>query len=245
MRRILGFILLAGLLAAAALGDGPVAGRTARARKPRFGSAARQRLLKMRLRLLAGGSLAATVDQNRQEWRTLPPELRQQYRERAYAFLQKNPQRQEEILGNFEKFIRLDPQRRRAYRRRAAWIQKVLATLSDAERRALAEMPAEQRARRLLELKDELEETEPSAVEAPELPSGPAEAPADPQDGSPPADAADATAPPPDQRVPMTDRPQLDLEPLDAPPPPAPAEPARRNSAGPNADDETATGTAP
>ena len=70
--------------------------------RPPRGSLAAQLRLKLSLRLAGGGNLAAAIDHNRQEWKTLTPEQREKFRNAVLAYHKKNPQAQEELLKKYK-----------------------------------------------------------------------------------------------------------------------------------------------
>ncbi len=159
MHRFLIILTTAALAATATCAiaaDAPSKSKARHLNKPPFGSIARQKLLKFRLRMRSIGSLVASLDHNRDAWKSLSPDQREQYRRKAYAFLKKNPAQQEKMLLDYEKFIKLSVGERKAYRRRAAWLKVVVQTFSRPERRKLREMSPEDRARKLIERRDKL-----------------------------------------------------------------------------------------
>ena len=125
-------------------------------RQPPRGSIARQLLLKYRIQKQAAGTLAVSLYHNRQEWESLSPELRDRYRRDALAFEQKGPEEQARMIENFDKLIKLSAEQQERYRQRAEWLRAVVATFSPEERKGLSEMSPEDRARRLIERRDQL-----------------------------------------------------------------------------------------
>jgi len=148
---IIGFMTLATVaLTAGGQSDRPILGKASGA------SVSRQLMLKYRLRKIADGTLTASLDHNRQEWRRLSADQRDRYRRDALAFLGKSDDEQRKLLAQYEKLARLSARKRRAYQHRAKWLKVVVASFSPAELKALRDLPPRRRARRLLERRDEL-----------------------------------------------------------------------------------------
>ena len=122
----------------------------------RWGSVARQLMLKHRLQKIAAGTLVASLDHNRRRWKGLSPDQRDQFRRDAYAFEQKSLAQKQELLKNYDKLLKLPADKREAYRRAARWINVVAASFTADERRQLMALPLDQRAQRLLERKAKL-----------------------------------------------------------------------------------------
>lgn len=158
MRRILSILIcVLAPVATAPGGDEPPSGkRMMPPDKPRFGSVASQKLLKMRIWRRTGGSLAASVTRNLQEWDALSPDQREQYRKKAFAFLTKNPGQQDKMLDDFRKFLQLSARKQAAYRRRAQWLKAVIASFSPEQRKELTEMSPDERAKKLIQRRDQL-----------------------------------------------------------------------------------------
>jgi len=121
-----------------------------------LGSIARQLDLKFRMMRKAGGTLTAALRHNRKEWESLTPDQREHYRRMALAFLKTNPDEQEKMLKRYEKLIKLSARKRDAYRRRAQWLKVVVASFTPEQRKWLKSLSPRQRARRLIERRDEL-----------------------------------------------------------------------------------------
>lgn len=153
MHRIGLTILVCVLLASVAAGDDERDSRPL-LQKPPYGSIARQKLLQFRLRMIHEGTLSASLDHNENEWESLPPDRRDQYRRNALAFLKKNPDQQDKLLKHYEKLIKMDAQKRDAYRRRAVWLNIVVESFRPEERKALLEMSPDQRAKKLIDRRD-------------------------------------------------------------------------------------------
>jgi ElaB/YqjD/DUF883 family membrane-anchored ribosome-binding protein len=151
MRRLTNILMVACLAAMASLAwaQEPDSGMS-------LGSRARQQLLKYRLRQIQGDTLAASLDHNRRQWDSLSPEQRQKVRETAYAFLRENDDRQRDLLAHYEQVIKSSAERRDAYQRRARWLRVVLASFSGDELQAMRQMTPTDRARKLLERRDQL-----------------------------------------------------------------------------------------
>ncbi|MEN6504395.1 MAG: DUF3106 domain-containing protein [Planctomycetaceae bacterium] len=124
--------------------------------KPAAGSIARQLLLKRRLEKIAAGTLSASLEHNRRQWEQLSPEQRDQMRRTALAFESANPAEQKRLLERYEQLSRMTPQKQQAYRERARWLQVVVASFTAEQRAQMRDMPADQRAKMLLDRKAEL-----------------------------------------------------------------------------------------
>ncbi|MCE5328507.1 MAG: DUF3106 domain-containing protein [Planctomycetaceae bacterium] len=124
--------------------------------KPAAGSIARQLLLKRRLEKIAAGTLSASLEHNRRQWDQLSPEQRDQMRRTALAFENANPAEQKRLLERYEQLSRLTPQKQQAYRERAKWLEVVVASFTPQERAQLRDLPADQRAKMLLDRKAQL-----------------------------------------------------------------------------------------
>lgn len=120
------------------------------------GSKAYQLRLKLALQKQMKGTLAAEMNRNKQVYAALNPQQLSDLRERVYMFKQLDPDRQVDILDTAREFLNLTPAQRKIYREREAWLQKVVASLTPAEREALKRMTPRQRSKRLLELRDKL-----------------------------------------------------------------------------------------
>lgn len=124
--------------------------------RPPYGSLARQLALKLQLQMAGGASLAASLDHNRQEWRMLSADQREQYRRNVLAFLDKAAADQESLLRNYSALQSLPKDKQEAYRRRAEWLKVVVASFSPQEREDLRQMTPTERARQLMARRDEL-----------------------------------------------------------------------------------------
>lgn len=144
--------------------------------KPPLGSIARQLRLRMELMKKASGTLASSLSHNRGEWERISPDQREKFRREAYAFLQQNPQEQDRLLEHYTRFIEMSAQRQAEYQARAQWLSVVAASFTPEQRKALEAMPAEQRAKALLDRKAELIAQGKLAPDAPA--SAPASGPA-------------------------------------------------------------------
>ena len=160
LRTILLSIVMACLVAPAALADKAEKTDAAdKAAKPaeKKQSIERQLRLKQELRLRRENlSLVQVLDHNRESWEKLTPDQRKQFREHALAFLHKTPEEQAQLLSHYEKLIKMTAERREAYRKRAEWLNKVVATLSDEQKQALQRMTPQERARELIRLRDQM-----------------------------------------------------------------------------------------
>ncbi|MGB2819356.1 MAG: DUF3106 domain-containing protein [Phycisphaerae bacterium] len=124
---------------------------------PPRGSLAAQMKLKLSLQMAAGsGGLASALDHNHQEWKTLTPDQREQFRDAVRAFHEKDPKAQQELLKRFEAFLSLDKEKREAYRHRARWVRAVVATFTAEQREKLRKMSSTDRAKALIARRDEL-----------------------------------------------------------------------------------------
>jgi hypothetical protein len=144
------------VLAAAALGEVPTSQPASRAARPDTISVGQQLRLKRKL-LMGQESLIAVLQENRKSWDRYTPEQRQQLRDRAYAFRQADPIRQEQVVGAWERYMKLTDDQKERYRQRAQWLSAVVAELSPQARAELIKLPPQERASRLLELKGQLE----------------------------------------------------------------------------------------
>jgi len=124
--------------------------------RPPRGSLAAQLRLKLSLQMAGGESLAASLDHNREAWRTLLPDQREQFRNAVWSHYRKDPKTQEELLKKYNDFLSLDKRKREAYRRRAKWLKVAVATFTPAEREKLRKMSSIERAKALLARRDEL-----------------------------------------------------------------------------------------
>lgn len=151
-RNILAGLLLAALAAAPAL----AADDGSPLRKPPSGSVAAQLRLKFLLKAQAEGSLLAAINHSRQDWENLSPDERDQYRRNVLAFLNKSPEDQEKLLQHYDELVRLSAEKKAQYTRRAAWLKAVVERMTPEERKALLNMTPEDRARALVEKRDQL-----------------------------------------------------------------------------------------
>jgi hypothetical protein len=124
--------------------------------QPPRGSLAAQLRLKLSLQMAGGSSLAAAMDHNRAEWRMLTPDQREQFRNSAMAFLEKDPKAQEKVLNDASFFQSLNREKQQAYRQREAWVKAVVATFTPEQRAELRKMSSADQARVLMERRSEL-----------------------------------------------------------------------------------------
>ena len=157
-------ILIASWLAVAVLAAGVAVG--ASRQPPRPGSRARQLLLKQALEKRLSGTLVAELSHNKKVWGAMTPEQLRQLRERYYAFLRLDQDKQAELLRAMPEFERLTGAQREAYQQRAAWLKKVVGSLTPDQREELKAMTPSERAKRLLELKGRLVSSRPSTQPA-------------------------------------------------------------------------------
>lgn len=153
--KILSLVLTATLAAAGARADSG-GDETGVLNRPPFGSLARQLSLKLQLEIAGGGSLAASLDHNRERWRMLTPEQRERFRQYAVAFLKKNPVDQAKLMRQYAFFLSLSEDKKVAYRLRAMWLKEVSESLSPEERQRIRRMPPVERARALRARRDQL-----------------------------------------------------------------------------------------
>jgi len=117
-----------------------------------------ERQLRLKRELLMGEqSLVATLEANRLRWQQLDPTRQEQLRRQAYAFRGADAARQRQIIAAWEKFWRLSEAQQQDYRRRAAWLKKVVEKLDDHQKQRLLEMKPTDRARELLKLKQQMD----------------------------------------------------------------------------------------
>jgi hypothetical protein len=124
--------------------------------RPPRGSLAAQLQLKLSLEMVGGGSLAASLDHNRQEWKMLSPDQRERFRRYAVAFLEKSPEEQQKLRKSFWALLSLAKVKREAYGRRDRWVRAVVATFTPEQREELRKMSSAERARALVARRDEL-----------------------------------------------------------------------------------------
>lgn len=124
---------------------------------PPKGSMARQLRLVAQLKAVnENTTLTAALDHNRQQWESLSPDQRSKFRQDAVAFLNQDPQKQEQLLKQYEKLILLSAQQQEKYRQMAQWLKVVTESFTPQERKELLEMNPDERAHKLLERKAEL-----------------------------------------------------------------------------------------
>lgn len=126
------------------------------------GSKVRQLLLKQALDK-HGETLLAELNRNKKVWGSMGPEELRNLRDRYYAFLKQDENSQIALMEAAEKFHSLSARQRQSYLKRAAWLKKVVAGLTPAQRKALKKLTPAERAKRLLELKAKLVDTQPAA----------------------------------------------------------------------------------
>ncbi len=127
----------------------------------------RQLRFKRRLQLGPAGSLVAAIRENRSKWDQFSPEQQRLLRERAYAFRDADPKKQQKVINAYAKFLKLDRRQQELYRQRAAWLKKVLKELSPLEKARLLKLAPADRARELLRLKKDMEAAEAAEAETP------------------------------------------------------------------------------
>jgi hypothetical protein len=134
---------------------GPAPSAAPAAQAPGATLAAQQKLAE-RLNAIRGQSLAIALSHNRAEWESLSPDQRSRFRQEALAFLSESPEKQEQLLKQYQKLVSLSPQKQQDYRQIAQWLNVVVDSMSAEERKSLLAMPPEQRAKALLARKAEL-----------------------------------------------------------------------------------------
>ena len=150
--------ILAAFLIGAALLPAVAGAQPARRVDPRLipGSRVRQLLLKQALDKHLSGTLVAELNHNRKLWASMSPEQRRKLREIYVGFLRLEQEKQVKLLEVMPEFEKLSDRQRKLYRQRAAWLTKVVASLTPAQREQLRLMTPAERAGRLLELKKAL-----------------------------------------------------------------------------------------
>ncbi len=126
------------------------------------GSRARQVLLKQALEKKLAGTLVAELNRNKRVWGKMTPEQLRSLRNRYYAYLKQDDAKRARLLEAAAELDHLTDEQRKAYLERAAWLAKVVAKLTPAEREKLKKLSPKQRAKRLLELKAKLKAAEKS-----------------------------------------------------------------------------------
>ena len=158
------YMLVPALLAGMLVAGGAAAKEPRRADPAKIlGSKARQLLLKQALEKHLSGTLVAELNRNKRDYRALSPEQRRALRQRVYAILKMDPQRQAKIIDAGREFLNLSDQQKKEYQQRLVWLKKVVASLSPEQREALKRMTPAERAKRLLELKVKLVDTQPTS----------------------------------------------------------------------------------
>ena len=120
------------------------------------GSKARQLLLKQALDKQISGTLVAELNRNKQVYDRLNPQQLRDLRAKVYMFKKEDPDRQVRIIEAGMEFLGLSPKHQDMYRRQAAWLKKVNASLTPQQRERLKRMTPRDRAKRMLELKAKL-----------------------------------------------------------------------------------------
>lgn len=133
-----------------------VAGDDASLRKPPAGSIASQLRLKFLVKGQAEGTLLAGINHNREDWENLSPDQRDVYRRNVLAFLNKSPEEQEQLLKHYDQLVKLTAEKQEQYRQRASWLKAVVEHMTPAERQQLLEMSPEDRAKAIMEKRDQL-----------------------------------------------------------------------------------------
>jgi hypothetical protein len=179
----LALMVLAALPAAAAdqPADGPDRGAP-RALPP--GSIARQ--IQLRAALMAdaqGTTLSAMLGRNVERWQNeLTPDEREQLRQRSRLFFEKSTAEQAKLFERYiDQWIAMAAARKAKYRRMNRWLKAVVASLSPERRRAVMAMTPAERARVLIEKRDQMVRDGLLRLEAPTTaPAEPASRPAAP-----------------------------------------------------------------
>ncbi|MHC4984001.1 MAG: DUF3106 domain-containing protein [Planctomycetota bacterium] len=153
--------------------------------------------LKLKRRLLKDvgkGGLAKTLAHVQEEWESLTPDQRRQFRRQALAFLHKTDEQQEDLLRRYDKLIEMTAERREKYRQRAKWLAAVVKWLeeNDPDRiDELKQMRPLDRAGELIELRDKL--VRENKISPQEPATRPADEPSEP--ASRPAPSTSETEP--------------------------------------------------
>lgn len=161
-RFILACVLCGALLLT--LGRAPVA--SAAEPTPAVGSKQWQLRLKQALESKGTSGLLAELNHNKQVWGSLSPEELRELRNRYYAFLKEDPDRQINLLEAAEAFQELPERHKALFNERAVWLSKVVASLTPEEKKELKAMSPADRAKRLLELKAKLSISQPASAPA-------------------------------------------------------------------------------
>lgn len=156
MTRTIRYILIGATAAALAISAVAAEARRKDLAEAPAVSRARQLMLKYRLEKIADGTLTASLRRNRDVWRKLPADQRENYRKEARAFFRMPVERQKAMLKHYERIANLPPDKRQAFERRAAWLKVVVPSFTPAQRQELRKLPPAQRARKLLARRDEL-----------------------------------------------------------------------------------------
>ena len=118
-RKLLNRVLVTGVLAALIAPAAAWADDDNPTRMPPTGSLARQLWLKTHLRqAMNGQALASSMDHNRRQWDSLPPEQRDHYRREALAFMSKSPAEREKLIAHYEKLVSMSAEKQAAFRQR-------------------------------------------------------------------------------------------------------------------------------
>ena len=136
--------------------------------RPPLGSRSQQLALKQALEKHLSGTLVAELNYNKEAWGQMTPEQLRDLRERYYAFLRLDEDKKAELIRAMPEFDRLTEDQKRAYHERAAWLKKVVKSLTPAQREVLRKMTPAERAKRLLELKRKLAAAQPTSRPAAE-----------------------------------------------------------------------------
>jgi aminopeptidase N len=168
------YILIA-LLAVVTAGPAAAGDEGSSLRKPPAGSIAAQLRLKFLIKAQAEGSLLTAVNHNRQDWENLSADQRDQYRRNVLAFLNKSPEEQEQLLKHYDQLVKLSAEKQEQYRQRAGWLKAVIDRMSPQEKQALLDMAPEDRAKVLLEKREQLQR-EGVRLDQPGSTTGPATA---------------------------------------------------------------------
>lgn len=155
---ILVFSVTIAFLGGVAFGDGP---KVDPAQVP--GSKARQLALKLALEKQLNGSLTEELAQNTKIWQNMNIEQRRELQQKYVAFLKQSPDEQAGLMRASQEFSRLSQEQREAYQERQAWLSQVIAGLSPEQRQELLDMTPQDRAKRLLELKSKMAESQPAS----------------------------------------------------------------------------------
>ena len=129
---------------------------TASGKTRQWGSVENQ--LRLKLRLFGDGkALAQSLKHNHQSWQKLMPHQQADICSRILAFHDLPAEKRKELLSRYSKFVKMTPQQKRSYLETANWLNKVIEQLTPAQKKQLEALTPKDRARALLQLRNELD----------------------------------------------------------------------------------------